>query len=161
MTLCTAILYLLLLLTFLLHHTPSLYQNFGSSEQNPIFWIQLFVGCQGNGAHCSWTDSIYDEEKTIGIRPSSFRLWIRYAMSFLINGVGFHLLVHALPIQVAGQDSLLAIVFRAVGMLYLVDCKFSSVAANLFLVLGSNNIAVAYYFNSGRCRRYSSDCQRG
>lgn len=42
-------------------------------------------------------------------------------MSFIINGVGFHILVHALPIQVAAQSSLTGVVFRAVGMLYLVD----------------------------------------
>ena len=42
-------------------------------------------------------------------------------MSFLINGVGFHILVHALPIQVAAQSSLIGVVFRAVGMMYLVD----------------------------------------
>ncbi len=42
-------------------------------------------------------------------------------MSFLINGVGFHILVHALPIQVAAQSTLAGIVIRAVGMMYLVD----------------------------------------
>jgi hypothetical protein len=42
-------------------------------------------------------------------------------MSFIINGVGFHILVSALPVQVAGQGSLTGVVFRAVGMLYLVD----------------------------------------
>lgn len=42
-------------------------------------------------------------------------------MSFLINGVGYHILVHALPIQVASQSSLTGVVFRAVGMMYLVD----------------------------------------
>jgi hypothetical protein len=35
--------------------------------------------------------------------------------------VGFHILVHALPIQVAAQSSLTGVVFRAVGMMYLVD----------------------------------------
>lgn len=42
-------------------------------------------------------------------------------MSYLINGVGFHILVHALPIQVAAQSSFTSVVFRAVGMMYLVD----------------------------------------
>jgi hypothetical protein len=34
---------------------------------------------------------------------------------------GFHILVFALPIQIAAQSSLTGVVFRAVGMLYLVD----------------------------------------
>jgi hypothetical protein len=53
--------------------------------------------------------------------PGDWRLWLRFIMSFLINGVGFHILVHALPIQVAAQSSLTGVVFRAVGMMYLVD----------------------------------------
>ncbi len=42
-------------------------------------------------------------------------------MSFLINGVGYHILVHALPVQVAQQGTLTGVVIRAVGMMYLVD----------------------------------------
>jgi len=42
-------------------------------------------------------------------------------MSFLINGVGFHILIHALPVQVAGQSSLTGVVFRSVGLVYIVD----------------------------------------
>jgi hypothetical protein len=42
-------------------------------------------------------------------------------MSFVINGLGYHLLVHALPVQVAQQSSLTGFVLRAVGMMYLVD----------------------------------------
>ena len=42
-------------------------------------------------------------------------------MSFIINGIGYHILVHALPLQVAVQTSLTGVVFQAVGMMYLVD----------------------------------------
>jgi len=42
-------------------------------------------------------------------------------MSFLINGIGYHILVQALPVQVAQQTSLTGFVLRAVGMMYLVD----------------------------------------
>jgi hypothetical protein len=42
-------------------------------------------------------------------------------MSFLINGIGYHILVQALPVQVAQQTSLTSFVLRAVGMMYLVD----------------------------------------
>jgi hypothetical protein len=39
----------------------------------------------------------------------------------LINGVGYHILVHALPIQVAQQATLTGVVQRAAGMMVLVD----------------------------------------
>jgi hypothetical protein len=42
-------------------------------------------------------------------------------MSFLINGIGYHVLVHALPLQGAQQSSLTSFVLRSVGMIYLVD----------------------------------------
>jgi len=42
-------------------------------------------------------------------------------MSFLINGIGYHILVHALPLQGAQQSSFTSFVLRSVGMIYLVD----------------------------------------
>ena len=49
------------------------------------------------------------------------RIWGRFLMSFLINGIGYHVLVHALPLQGAQQSSLTSFVLRSVGMIYLVD----------------------------------------
>jgi hypothetical protein len=49
------------------------------------------------------------------------RLWLRFLLSFLINGVGYHILVHALPIQIAQQGTLTGVVQRAAGMILLVD----------------------------------------
>lgn len=95
--------------------------NFGQSEQNPSYWLKLLIAAKNSGAKCTWYDPVKDETITRVLTPTDPRLWIRFFMSFLINGVGFHILVHALPIQVAGQSSLTGIVFRAVGMLYLVD----------------------------------------
>ena len=51
----------------------------------------------------------------------SDRIWARFLMSFLINGIGYHVLVHALPLQGAQQSSLTSFVLRSVGMIYLVD----------------------------------------
>ena len=74
-------------------------------------------------------------------------IWLRFWMSFLINGIGmlmklyntlvdlflfltsstvllctgYHVLVHALPIMVAAQGTFTGVVARAVGMLYIVD----------------------------------------
>jgi len=47
-------------------------------------------------------------------------------MSFLVNGIGYHILVHALPVQVAQQTSLTGFALRAVGMMYLVDMDDST-----------------------------------
>ena len=44
-----------------------------------------------------------------------------FFMSFIINGMCYHIFVHPLPLQVAAQTSLTGVVFRAVGMMYLVD----------------------------------------
>jgi hypothetical protein len=121
--------------------------GFGKSEQNPGYWLILLLASKGNGCkilwenptkdpklaaeHCTLKDNdgnvIKDEDgenklyfcRTIN--PGDFRMWRRFFLSYLINGVGFHILVHALPIQVSMQSSILGVVFRAVGMLYLVD----------------------------------------
>lgn len=68
----------------------------------------------------TWHDADSDQERTLtvdGTRP----IWLRFSMSFLINGAGFLFLLHVLPIQVAGQANAIGVVFRAVGMIYLVD----------------------------------------
>merc|ERR1719491_1444691 len=58
---------------------------------------------------------------SLNLHAGDIRVMLRFFLSFLINGVGFHILVHALPLQVAAQSSLTGVVFRAVGMMYLVD----------------------------------------
>ena len=95
--------------------------NFGTSEQNPHYWIKLFLAVKQTGARCSWFDPLDDEQKEFSLQHNDIRIWVPFIMSFLINGVGFHILVHALPIQVAAQSSLAGVVIRAVGMMYLVD----------------------------------------
>jgi len=95
--------------------------SFGQSEQNPAFWMQLLLFMKATGSKVSWHDPTVDQPKFRYLSAGDWRVWVRFFMSFVINGVGFHILVHALPIQVAGQSSLTGVVFRAVGMLYLVD----------------------------------------
>jgi hypothetical protein len=95
--------------------------SFGTSEQNPHFWMQFLISAKHTGAQVTWRDPLYNTECHRVLRPNDAVLWCRFCASHLINGFGFHILVHALPIQVAGQSSLTSVVFRAVGMLYLVD----------------------------------------
>jgi hypothetical protein len=94
---------------------------FGQSEQNPAYWLQLLLFSKQTGTQATWYDERKEQLCQQLLNPSDLRLWIRFVMSFIINGLGFHILVHALPIQVASQSSLTGVVFRAVGMLYLVD----------------------------------------
>ena len=95
--------------------------NFGMSEQNPAFWLQLLLSAKNSGNKITWYNPVKDRTESSMLRKGDLKIWIRFLMSFVINGVGFHILVHALPIQVAGQSSLFSVVFRAVGMMYLVD----------------------------------------
>jgi hypothetical protein len=99
---------------------------FGQSEQNPAYWIQLLIAAKATGARVTWFDPVANEQKEREIKPDDIRIWTRFIMSYLINGVGFHILVHALPIQVATQSSLTGVVIRAVGMMYLVDLDDTS-----------------------------------
>lgn len=95
--------------------------QFGQSEQNPAFWIKLLLMAKPRGSSVTWYDPESDQILSFDLKKHDWRLWSRFMMSILINGVGFHILVHALPIQVASQSSLTGVVFRAVGMMYLVD----------------------------------------
>lgn len=95
--------------------------NFGESEQNPAFWLQLFLLTKQNGTKVTWYDPVKDKTMELTLSPNDWKIWLRFIMSFIVNGIGYHILVHALPIQVASQSSLTGVVFRAVGMMYLVD----------------------------------------
>jgi hypothetical protein len=95
--------------------------NFGQSEQNPAYWYQLLLSAKQAGVKCTWYDAVDDKHKERNLTTNDWRIWTRFVMSFLINGVGYHILVHALPLQVAAQSSFTGVVFRAVGMMYLVD----------------------------------------
>jgi hypothetical protein len=72
---------------------------FGQSEQNPAYWIQLLIAAKQTGAKISWYDPVENQTNTRSLSPDDWRVWARFFMSYLINGVGFHILVHALPIQ--------------------------------------------------------------
>ena len=91
------------------------------SEQNPTYWLQLLLATKQSGAKVTWYDPFENRTCERNLTTRDWRNWSRFVMSFLINGVGYHILVHALPIQVASQSSLTGVVFRAVGMMYLVD----------------------------------------
>ncbi len=80
--------------------------SFGQSELNPSYWLHLLLIAKKTGAKCTWYDPVADKMKERHVNSNDIRLWFRFFMSFLINGVGFHILVHALPVQVASQNTL-------------------------------------------------------
>lgn len=99
---------------------------YGTSELNPAFWLRLLLTAKNTGALVSWHDPVKDQNFQCTIKSSHWSLWLRFFMSFLVNGVGFHVLVHALPIQVAAQSTFLMVVYRSVGMMHLVDMDDTS-----------------------------------
>jgi len=121
---------------------------FGQSEQNPGFWLIMLLASKQGCARLLWEDPIRDPSHSkhtssihkdsngtiildedgnpklyhcYDVSEKSGLMWRRFMMSFLVNGIGFHILIHALPIQLAAQSTLTGAVFRAVGMMYLVD----------------------------------------
>jgi len=95
--------------------------NFGESIQNPAYWLHLLLEIRHGETHITWQNDMKKKEETVTLKPSDRRVVCRYMMSFLINGIGFHILVHALPLQIASASSFTGVVATAVGMLYLVD----------------------------------------
>jgi len=123
--------------------------HFGRSEQDPEFWLILLLAAKSGGFNILWEDpmecpvhsnkgysrlkdrkgKVIKEEDGVTdklfhchhLTKGDTRMWRRFLMSFICNGVGYHILVHALPIQVAMQSTWMGAVFRSVGMMYLVD----------------------------------------
>ena len=95
--------------------------NYGTSEQNMSFWLQMLLTAKQTGACASWKSPTSKKIKHYSLAHNDWRLWLRFVMNFVINGIGFHVLIHALPIQVCSQGSFTLVVLRSVGMMYLVD----------------------------------------
>ena len=114
--------------------------SFGQSKENPHYWVQLLLIAKLTGATCSWNNPVEGIDKTIQLRPGDRRIWIRFVLSFLINGYAFHVLVHLLPIQVASESSWTGVVFRNVGMMFLIDMDATpSVTLTLHEYLDDDN----------------------
>mmetsp|Transcript_79 Transcript_79/g.107 ORF Transcript_79/g.107 Transcript_79/m.107 type:complete len:459 (+) Transcript_79:77-1453(+) len=96
--------------------------SFGHSPQNPAFWLQLFLAGKHKDSTFTWTDPISNETKTSKLYM--YKVWLRYIMSFTINGVGFHLLLHSLPVEVARTNAFYDIVWAVYGMMWLVDMDY-------------------------------------
>jgi hypothetical protein len=112
--------------------------QYGKKELNPTYWLKLFLltrgSTRGKTVAFSWTHPS-GAVKTITVSRDEFRLWTRFCMSYLVNSVGFLFLLHVLPVQVANSNSIMGVVFKAVGMLYLVD--LDDTAGNVMTVVNA------------------------
>jgi len=93
--------------------------SYGKKEHDPVFWLKLFLMSKQAGAVLSWKDPVTD--KRMKVKVKDWRIWLRFVMSFLVNSVCFHFLLHVLPIQIASKSSIMGVVFSSVGMIYLVS----------------------------------------
>jgi hypothetical protein len=95
--------------------------SYGKKEHDPVYWLKLFLMSKQTASVVSWKDSVTDQTKTLNLRQNDWRIWLRFVMSFVINSVCFHFLLHVLPVQIASKSSIMGVVFSSVGMIYLVD----------------------------------------
>lgn len=114
--------------------------SYGKKQQNSAFWLKLFLllkeaaGSTSGMLALKWTNAATEQEQLLqvptvsafGMSTIPFQVQFRYFMSYFINGACFFILLHLLPLQVASQSSGMGVVFRAVGMIYLVNLDDTS-----------------------------------
>lgn len=93
--------------------------SFGESPHDPRYWKQLLIGLKQAGSKLVWEDPTDSTQRQS--TDYDLRMWVQFTMSYLINGAGFYLVVYTLPIQVASSSSLFVVVYRALGMMYVID----------------------------------------
>eukprot|EP00548_Thalassiothrix_antarctica_P006676 CAMPEP_0194134476 /NCGR_PEP_ID=MMETSP0152-20130528/4556_1 /TAXON_ID=1049557 /ORGANISM="Thalassiothrix antarctica, Strain L6-D1" /LENGTH=360 /DNA_ID=CAMNT_0038830231 /DNA_START=307 /DNA_END=1392 /DNA_ORIENTATION=- len=95
--------------------------NFGRSQLTPTYWLYLLLANKNGAATLSSSMGRETGEKKIHLRKNDWGINARLFMCYIVNGFGFRVLLYTLPIQVASQSSILGIVFRSLGMIYLVN----------------------------------------
>jgi len=95
--------------------------NFGEAEQDPAYWLHLFLEIRNGNTMITWQNDVKKKKERVILKSHDYRVVIRFFMAFLINGIGFHILIHALPLQIARQSTYMGIVAVAIGRMYLVD----------------------------------------
>ena len=121
--------------------------------------MHLILAAKNTGAKITWTDPSKKKDHDIFLRRSDVRLWLRFFMTFLINGYGFHILIHSLPVQVSGKASLTGVVSKAIGMMYLVD--LDDAAGNALTIIENDSehakIATDEYVTTSPCESRSAE----
>lgn len=92
--------------------------SYGKKEHDPVFWLKLFLMSKQTSSVLSWQDPTTNKAKRMRLRRNDWRIWMRFFMSFVVNSVCFHFLLHVLPVQIASKSSVMGVVFSSVGMIY-------------------------------------------
>ena len=100
--------------------------SYGKKEHDPVFWLKLFLMSKQTSSVLSWQDPATGNPMRMRLRQNDWRIWLRFVMSFVVNSVCLHFLLHVLPIQIASKNSIMGVVFSSVGMIYLVDLDDTS-----------------------------------
>jgi len=100
--------------------------SYGKKEHDPVFWLKLFLMSKQTASVLSWQDPTTNKAMRMRLRQHDWRIWVRFFMSFVVNSICFHFLLHVLPIQIASKNSVMGVVFSSVGMIYLVDLDDTS-----------------------------------
>jgi len=95
----------------------------GHPQLDPTFWTAVLLSCKQDRAEVSWMrpngfGMQGSRKKSCTLGRNDFRLWLRLTLSFIVNGFGFRVLLHSLPIQLASRKNLLQIIFQALGVIY-------------------------------------------
>ena len=60
--------------------------NFGESEQNPAYWMQLLLYLKANRGQVQWTNAKTGQKEVRYLTHNDWRIWTRFAMSFIVRG---------------------------------------------------------------------------
>jgi len=102
--------------------------GFGSSQQNPSFWlVALLAVKKSEGAKFSWIPERglaslgggKERRQFCQCSQNDTRLWARLFVDTIINGFGYRVLFHSLPILLAARPNVNLVIFVAVGVLYI------------------------------------------
>jgi len=119
--------WLLFILGMLLQNVYLLGPNggFGKSQQDPGFWLVALLSVKNDaGSSYSWKSvrglaSFGEQNVVIQCSKNDIRIWFRLLVDTIINGFGYRVLFHSLPILLASRPTVRLVVFIAIGVLYI------------------------------------------
>jgi len=97
--------------------------GFGQNHQDPVYWLAVLLASK-NGGMFTWQSPnglgmTGGQEMSCRIRKDDWRLWMRLFITTIINGFGFRVLLHSLPIQLASKKIFVTVIRQALGVTYI------------------------------------------
>lgn len=93
--------------------------NYGQSEMTPAYWLQVFLFGKQKASTFVWFDEINNVAKEANL--GFYNVLTRYILSFIINGLGYHIIIHSFPIQAANRYTYIGLLWAGCGMMFLVQ----------------------------------------